>query len=262
MQADLRRILEMLAVERQRQLLDLLHRNGSVRTADVARTLQVTEETVRRDFEKLEIDGALVRSHGGAVRVEIPRREFSVSERARQNAPGKARIARAALRHVVPGQTLFLDASTTVQHLARLLADQPVTVLTNSLQIATLLAPNAAIRVVLLGGELLASSLSCAGWAAEQAAELYRIDAAFVSCRGIDSERGLSEAAEEQARLKRHVLERAESVHLLADVSKAGVASSYFFASCSIIDTWIVDATPPRAFKPAFVGGRIEIASP
>jgi DeoR/GlpR family transcriptional regulator of sugar metabolism len=150
-----------------------------------------------------------------------------------------------------------------VQQLARSLPDQPLTVLTNSLQIAIQLATNASMRVVILGGELLPSSLSSAGWAAEQTLELYRIDAAFVSCRGIDATRGLSEATEEQARLKRRVLERAESAYLLADSSKVGIASSYFFASNSMIDTWITDAEPAPPLKAALAsqGVRIEIAS-
>jgi DeoR/GlpR family transcriptional regulator of sugar metabolism len=261
-QVKFHKLAAMLAIERHRKLLKLLQKQGSIRTAEVARALGVTEETVRRDFEKLESDGALARSHGGAVRVEAQRREFSVRERVAQRAAEKERIARAALRHIQPGQTIFLDASTTVQQLARSLPDQPLTVLTNSLQIAIQLATNASMRVVILGGELLPSSLSSAGWAAEQTLELYRIDAAFVSCRGIDPARGLSEATEAQARLKHRALERAESVYLLADASKAGVASSYFFAPCSMIDTWIVDAAPARAFKSALVGVRIEIATP
>jgi DeoR/GlpR family transcriptional regulator of sugar metabolism len=253
----------MLAIERHRKLLKLLQKQGSVRTGEVARALGVTEETVRRDFEKLEADGALMRSHGGAVRLESQRREFPVRVRAGQNADAKAGIAAAALRHVQPGQTIFLDPSTTVQQLANLLPEQPLTVLTNSFQVATALAPHTALRVVMLGGEVLASSLSSAGWAAEQCLDLYRIDAAFVSCRGIDATRGLSEATEEQARLKRRVLERAESAYLLADSSKVGIASSYFFASNSMIDTWITDAEPAPPLKAALAsqGVRIEIAS-
>jgi DeoR/GlpR family transcriptional regulator of sugar metabolism len=263
MQAKFRKLPGMLAIERHRKLLQLLQRQGSIRTAEVARSLGVTEETVRRDFEKLESDGALMRSHGGAVRLESQRREYPASVRAGQNSEAKARIAAAALKHVQPGQTIFLDPSTTVQQLAHLLHEQPLTVLTNSFQIATMLGSHTALRVVMLGGEVLASSLSCAGLAAEQCLDLYRIDAAFVSCRGIDPTRGLSEATEEQARLKRRVLERAEAAYLLADSTKVGVASSYFFASNSMIDRWIVDTAPAQPLKAALgaQGVRIEVAS-
>jgi DeoR/GlpR family transcriptional regulator of sugar metabolism len=252
----------MLALERHRQMLDLLKKHGSVRTTEVAKTLGVTEETVRRDFEKLEAEGMLMRSHGGAVRLETQRREFPVRERAAQNSGAKIQIARAAVAKISEGQTIFFDPSTTVQHLAEALPDMPLTVVTNSLQIANLLADKPAVHVVLLGGNLMSSSLSCTGWAAEQTLNLYRIDSAFVSCRGIDPERGLSEASEEQARLKHRVVEGAESVYLLADSSKSGVASSYFYSQNSAVDVWITNEKPSPALESALTaqGVRIELA--
>ncbi len=252
----------MLAVERHRELLKLLSRNGSVRTAEVARSLRVTEETVRRDFEKLEADGLLQRMHGGAVQLEANRREFPVTERARQHAAEKSSIARAALALLQAGQTIFLDASTTTLQVAHLLGETPLTVVTNSLQIATALAGRSSLKTIVLGGSLLPSSLSCAGWAAEQTLDLYHLDTAFFSCRGLDVERGLSDATEDQARLKRRVVDHASSAVLLADHSKVGVASSYFFARNCEIDIWITDIAPRRQVKSALTaqGVRVQIA--
>jgi DeoR/GlpR family transcriptional regulator of sugar metabolism len=112
------------------------------------------------------------------------------------------------------------------------------------LQTALILAEKPSIHVILLGGNLRASSRSCTGWAAEQTLDFVRIDAAYVSCRGFDSRRGPSEATEEQSRLKRRIVERSEEVCLLADASKLGLCSSYFFALPSELDLWITD-TPP-----------------
>ena len=244
----------MLALERHRRLLDLLNKQGGVRTAAVARTLGVTEETVRRDFEKLEAEGALLRSHGGAVRLEVMRREFPATERAEQHAAEKLQIARAAVARIKPGQTIFFDASTTSLQVARLLPDQPLT--------ALVLSEKPAIHVAVLGGNLIASSQSCTGWPAEQMLELFRIDAAYISCRGLDADRGPSEATEEQARLKRRVVGCAEEICLLADASKAGPSSSFFFAKNSDIEVWITDREPARPFQSALTshGVRIEIA--
>lgn len=253
----------MLAVERHRRLLDMLNAQGSIRTAAAARALGVTEETVRRDFEKLEAEGALIRSHGGAVKLESMRREFSVEERARQHQAEKLRIARTAAARIRPGQTILFDASTTALQTAKLLPDQPLTVLTNALQTALALSQKPAIRVILLGGNFLSSSQSCTGWAAEQMLEQIRIDAAYISCRGFDATHGPSEATEEQARLKRAIVEHAEEVCLLADASKAGTRSSFYFAKPSDIDFWITDREPSPAFKAAISskGPRILIAS-
>ncbi len=252
----------MLALERRRRLLQLLPRTGGLRTTEAARALRVTEETVRRDFEKLEADGSLVRSHGGAVRVESLRREYSADDRAREHEAEKARIARRALGRVRAGETVFFDASTTTLQLARILPDQTLTVLTNSLPVALALLEKPSVRAVLLGGEMVASSQSCTGWLAGEALEHFRLDAAFLSCRGFDAVRGPSEATEAQARLKHRVSERAASVCLLADSSKAGANSSFYFARPGDIDIWITDRAPAPAFRKMLVrqGVRIEVA--
>jgi DeoR/GlpR family transcriptional regulator of sugar metabolism len=252
----------MLALERHRKLIECLNARGSVRTVEVAAELGVTEETVRRDFERLETDGQLVRTHGGALRLDVSRREFPMRERMAQNASAKARIARAALARVAEGSTVYFDASTTVLQLAAILPDKPLTVITNSLQAALSLAEKNHISVCLLGGRLVQASLSCTGWAAMQGLEMHRIDAAFISCRGLDPILGLSDATEEQAQLKRQVVLRTPEVVLLADHTKAGLSSSFFFAKNSDVDFWITDFPPQDDVRDAVIsqGVRLEVA--
>lgn len=252
----------MLALERHRLLLELLNQQGGVRTAEVAKTLGVTEETIRRDFEKLEAEGALMRSHGGAVRLEASRREFPAQERAKQHAEEKLRIARVAAARIQSGQTILFDASTTALTVAKLLPDQPLTVLTNALQTALVLTEKPAINVILLGGTIVGQSLSCTGYAAESMVENYRIDTAYISARGLDALKGPSEATEEQARLKRHIVACAEEICLLADVSKVGVSSSFYFSKTEELDLWITDQAPEGSFREAVEaqGVKIEIA--
>jgi len=252
----------MLALERHRKLIECLNARGSVRTTEVATELGVTEETVRRDFERLETEGQLVRTHGGALRLDAARREFPMRERMAQNASAKARIARAALSRVREGSTVYFDASTTVLQLAAIIPDKPLTVITNSLQAALSLTEKANISTFLLGGRLAHSSLSCTGWAAMQGLEMNRIDVAFISCRGLDPVLGLSDATEEQAHLKNLVVQRASEVVLLADHTKAGLSSSFFFAKNSDVDFWITDSPLPNALRDtvASQGVRLEVA--
>jgi DeoR/GlpR family transcriptional regulator of sugar metabolism len=253
----------MLALERHRWLLEKVNTQGSVRTSQVAQALGVTEETVRRDFEKLAAEGMLMRSHGGAVRLEVHRREFSIEDRAQQNLDGKRAIAAAAVNRIKAGQTIYFDASTTVLQVAEAVPDMPLTVVTNGLQIATTLAAKGEIDCVLLGGVLRASSLSTGGWAAEKALEIYHLDVAFLSCRGLDPERGLSDAGEVHARLKHAVIERSDEVIVLADATKVGLASSYFFARTGDIDAWITDRplAPQVSEAVTAQGLRVEVAS-
>lgn len=252
----------MLPLDRQRRLLDLLEGNGSVRTADAARELGVTEETVRRDFEKLEAEGALQRSHGGAVKHAAARLEHPTSERAVQNIAEKRLIASAAVARIRTGQTILFDASTTALEVARLLPDQPLHVLTHALPTALALAEKTAIQVTMLGGKLLPNSLSCTGWAAESMIEATHIDCAYMSCTGIDALRGASEVSEDQARLKKWIIRFAEEICLLADDSKVGLLSNHYFAQPSEIGLWITNRAPSAKVAQSFaaVGTFIETA--
>lgn len=253
----------MLALERHRWLLEKVNSQGSIRTSQVAQALGVTEETVRRDFEKLASEGMLMRSHGGAVRLDVHRREFPLQERVEQNIAGKRRIAAAALLRVKPRQTIYFDASTTVLQLAELLPEMPLTVVTNGLQIALALAEKRDIECVLMGGIVNASSLSTGGWAAEKALEIYHLDTAFLSCRGVDPARGMSDAGEVHARLKNAVIARSDEVIIMADASKVGLASSYFFARPGDIDLWITDQplAPQVSEAVTTQGLRVEISA-
>ena len=109
----------MFALERQKRIVDKLKENGSVLVSQLAVELGVTEETVRRDLEKLEKQEALLRTHGGAVPVTGSNYEYSLETRKNLNTEAKARLAKEAVKHIVPGDTIFLDASTTTFYISK-----------------------------------------------------------------------------------------------------------------------------------------------
>jgi DeoR/GlpR family transcriptional regulator of sugar metabolism len=253
----------MLAVERHRHILQLVAEQGSVRTAEIANALRVAEETIRRDFEKLEAEGRLVRTYGGALRGEASRRDLPFTSREQMNTAEKRLIARKALEYVAEGDTIFLDASSTVLEMARLLPDRPLVVLTGALQVALELASRPAIQVVMLGGSLTAQSLSCVGPLADYALESYNVQKAFLSCRGVDVDRGYSESNDEQARLKRKTIALSERTYMLADHTKLPLKSLFFFAKPAEIDVLITDRPPDAALAAglARAGAEVAIAS-
>jgi len=150
----------MLAIDRQRAILDRIEVGGSVRTAEMAEILEVTEETIRRDFEKLEEAGHIKRAHGGALKPAIggPWRDLPFGERHSYQVAEKENVARAALDEVSEGQVLFLDASSTVLHLARNLPDVQLTVITNALQVLWSLRNRSKLTVLSTGGRGRATS--------------------------------------------------------------------------------------------------------
>ncbi|HUA65809.1 MAG TPA: DeoR/GlpR family DNA-binding transcription regulator [Alphaproteobacteria bacterium] len=245
----------MLAAQRQQRILDMLLKSGAVSTARAARALAVSEETARRDFEKLESDGLLSRSHGGAIRINDSHRDLPLDSRESANIAEKQALAKSALTLIRAGDSVFFDASSTVFHLARLLPNMDLTVFTPALKVAIELARRPAVRVILSGGTVGHSSLSCQGDLAAASLERCHVKMAFFSCRGVDPNRGLSEANIEQADLKRKMMGLAGQTILLADHSKIGLKSSWFFAKLPDVDVFVTDRAPGRAVIQALKKG-------
>lgn len=231
----------MLAGERHLEILKRIQDRGGIRVASLAKELNVTEETIRRDLERLDTEGKLRRIRGGALPLESDRRELPMSVREAVNLDRKRAIAAAAAKHVHEGDVIALDASSTAREMARLLADRPVTVVSNSLAIASVLVNRAEIRVVSTGGFLDAPSLSFVGSLAEESLDRFHIKKLFFSCAGIDPIRGLSVTADEHAGIKKRMMDAADKVYLLADSSKFNTSAVEFFAKLSDVDTVITD---------------------
>jgi DeoR/GlpR family transcriptional regulator of sugar metabolism len=117
------------------------------------------------------------------------------------------------------------------------------------LKIAVELARRPAIQVILSGGAVSPRSLSCEGTLVDPVFERCHVQKAFLSCRALDSKRGLSEANVEQAALKRKIISLADQIILLADHTKIGVKSSYFFARLKDVDTLITNRRPEKTVK-------------
>src|SRR5664279_5247356 len=133
--------LHMYAEERQQHILDRARAAGRVDVNSLAETLDVTPETVRRDLTILDRHGVLRRVHGGAIPVERLGFEPGVETRTERNVAEKERIAKAALPHLPDEGTILLDAGTTTLRLAELIPhDHELTIVTNSLPIATMVA--------------------------------------------------------------------------------------------------------------------------
>jgi len=234
----------MLAAERYEMIVRLVQEKGSVRVTELSVQCGVTEETIRRDLDRLESEGRLRRSHGGAVSVKqegASQPEIPYTQREITNAEEKRRIAEEAVRYIEPKDRILLDASTTAWYMAARLPDIPLTVLTNSIKVATELSQKEKIEVIVIGGKLANNSLSFVGPLAERSLETYYVDKLFLSGKGVHLERGISESNELQARLKQQMIGIAERVFLLADSSKFGVTSFTHVADLSTVDTVVTD---------------------
>jgi DeoR/GlpR family transcriptional regulator of sugar metabolism len=250
----------MLARQRHREILTRLADIGAVRVAELADSLGVTEETIRRDLDKLGGEGKLVRTHGGALPIRQQSQDLPFSVRSSAHHAEKESIARFALRHISAHDVIALDASSTVHELARVLPDMPLTVVTNALPATAVLMTRSNIRVFSTGGFLDTPSRSWVGSFAEQSLERVNINKLFLSSKGLDLARGLSEVDDAQARVKRRMMDLAEEKYLLIDHSKFGARSAVYLSQVNDVDVLLTDSGADTALLEEIrrVGVRIE----
>jgi DeoR/GlpR family transcriptional regulator of sugar metabolism len=232
----------VLVAERQRKIVDLVNERLSIRVSELSNVFNVTEETIRRDLERLEKEELLRRSHGGAVSIEKNNTETPYTEREILNSSEKKAIALEGVKLINPGDQIVLDASTTAWFMAKELEDMPLTVITNSIKVAIELSKKEHVKVISTGGMLLSKSLSFAGPLAERSLDKYFVNKAFISCKGVHLDEGLSDSNEWQALLKKKMLQIADKTILLADSSKFGVRTFVQIAKINQIDEIITDS--------------------
>ncbi|MBZ0308204.1 MAG: DeoR/GlpR family DNA-binding transcription regulator, partial [Anaerolineae bacterium] len=239
----------MTTYERRQMILRMLQENAGVKVTELARQLEVSEGTIRNDLEALDKERQLVRVRGGAVARDqnlIP--GYTISARARVNMDSKRRIAQWAAGMVESGDSILLDASTTVLHMASFLKDrQNLTVVTNGLEVARLLAENPTNTVILLGGILKNDGTAVVGSLSENILKELHIQSAFVSAAGFSIEAGLMENDMQEAQLKSLMIKAAGRTIALVDTSKFGKLRLSPFAALKNIDHIVTDnEVPPQ----------------
>lgn len=249
----------MLAVERRNEIERIIVQNKSVLVLELAKKFDVTTETIRGDLEKLEKQGILVRTYGGATLVEANEADMALTERETINYEGKHRIGAYAARLIKDGETIFLDASTSSLHVAQSIKDKRgITVITNAQKIATELAGCENIRVISTGGLLTPKNMSYVGRVAEEnIRKNYYANKFFFSCRGVTLHRGLMESNESEAEIKKAMLDCSESSILLCDHKKLGRLGVHVVADLNKIDYFITDVKLDEEWSDAL--GKIDI---
>ena len=226
----------------------MLETQPSLRTIELAKQFDVTDETIRRDLELLDADNKLIRTHGGALRIEKRLHDIPMQSRLKEHRQQKQEIARKALDFIKEGDTILLDSSSTALALADVLPDVKLTVITNTHDSVAALMEKENITLILTGGNFDRASHSFGGVMAWSALRRFPIDTFFFSCNGLDLERGASEAVEFHAEFKENALPLCTRKILLCDSSKFGARSTRFFADFDMIDQVITDSLADPLF--------------
>lgn len=251
----------MLAVERRSKIEEIITENKSVLVTDLAKMFDVTPETIRGDLLKLEKQGILVRTYGGATLAGSSGSELSYKDRDVVNAEAKQRIGERAAEMIRNGETIFLDASTSSLWLARNIKNKKgLTVITNAVNIVLELAECDNIKIICTGGMLNTRNMSYVGRFSERMIKENLVaNKCFFSCKGVTISRGMTDASEDEAEMKRAMMESADSIIFLGDHSKLGRKGIPVIATIDKIDTFITDIRPDREWDEAMCAAGVKV---
>jgi DeoR/GlpR family transcriptional regulator of sugar metabolism len=237
----------VLAVERRETITRLLQKQGAVRVADLSEKFGVSLSTIRRDLQKLAQQGLIERSYGGATWRDT--REVKVTEL--KDTPlteEKDRIGRRAANLLVPGETVFLGAGSTVLAVARALTGRDdLTVITSGLSVAAYLAAHSAMELVVVGGLVHRQGSAMTGHLAEQALEGLHATQAILGVQGISTIDGLTSDDLSQVRMIHRLLETIPQVTVVADHTKFGRICTAHIAPVDRADVIVTGRQAPSA---------------
>jgi DeoR family transcriptional regulator of aga operon len=211
----------LLVGERRRRICELLRVEGSVRVDALAARFGTSEVTIRADLTLLESDGALTRTHGGAL--SLPEGDQPLNVKQLQHHAEKLRIAEAAARLIRDGETIILDSGTTTAEIARrirALELKSINVITNALNIAALLIDIPSVRLIMPGGILRRESNSLSGPMAEAALGTLTADRLYLGADGVDPQIGVMTPHVGEAELNAKMIAMSRQVVVVADSSK------------------------------------------
>jgi DeoR/GlpR family transcriptional regulator of sugar metabolism len=231
----------VLVEERRQRVLDLVSQRGFAALADLAQAIQVSESTIRRDLDYWHQQGALRRTHGGAMYVGDAAGLPALEERSASQLEEKRLVARAAAARIQDGDTVLLDGGTTTLEVARLLVGRPVQVVTNSLPIAALFASSRETDLVMLGGYVYPRTGVALGPLTVRMMEDLHAHQTILSVGGITA-RGLFNSNLLLVETERQMMRCADEVVVVADHTKVGRQALAFLCELAAIDTLIVDS--------------------
>lgn len=242
------RPVRLLVEERRRRIMEILDQQERVTVEELVRRFGVSAVTIRGDLDALAEDGALVRSHGGALRHADSPEDVPIALKQTRRHAEKVRIARAAVEMIQDGETIILDSGSTTLEIARQLRTLEIdslSVITNALNVAMEIATLSRVRLIMTGGILRQMSYSLAGPPAEQVLDGLRADRLFLGVDGFDPDIGLMTPDVFEARLNARMIQVSREVVVVADSTKFQRRSLSVIAGLDTVHKLITDSGAP-----------------
>jgi DeoR/GlpR family transcriptional regulator of sugar metabolism len=250
----------MLAIERRRKIISLLEERNSVLVPELSKIFNITEETVRRDLEKLEKDGFLKRTYGGAVINDSMNSELPLTIREVTNMEGKLAIGIKVSEYIKDGHTIMLDSSSTALQVAKKIRDKRnLTVITNSVKVVMELASAKDCKIISTGGNLRVNAMSFVGHMAENSVKNFNVDIAIICSKGIDMEKGISESNDMEAEVKKAMIKTADKTFLVGDFTKFNKVSFIKMLRIEDVDKIFTDKTLTEEWEQFILSKNVEL---
>lgn len=235
----------MLAIERRREILARLTANGKVIVSELAKDFEVTEETIRRDLDKLDKEGLASKTYGGAVSKLNASVDLPYNIREGVNVVQKQQIAQRIADLIEDGQRVMIDSSSTALYAIKKIKEKSnLTIITNSVKVLLELADKPDWTVLSTGGILKKNALALMGSSAEKMINSYHVDIAICSCKGLDMELGVTDSNENDSLIKQAMFHSAEKRILALDSEKFDKKSFVKVCDFSDVDLIVTDTAP------------------
>lgn len=222
----------------------MVHMDKRVLVSELSDKFNVTEETIRRDLEKLEKEGIVTRTYGGAILNSHTNEDLPFTTRNATNSESKQQIASKALNLINDGDTLMIDPSSTSLELMKLLHQRKnLTIITSSIHILHEFL-NTGMQIISTGGTLRPRSMSLVGTNAEDIVKKYNVDKVVLSCKALALGKGIMDSNEAECELKKAMLRQASKVLLLADHTKFDRTAFVKLMDFEDVDVLITDREP------------------
>lgn len=231
-------------VSRRIKIIELLKAHGQVNVKELSASLGVSGVTIRNDLANLEKKRVLIRARGGAIKMDLnySNEDFSLSDKLQKHSIEKKEIGKKAADLIEENNTIIIDSGSTTYELSKNLNRfKDLTVISNALHIATLLAEFKNINVIVPGGILKKNSLSLVGTSAEKAFKEFFCDKLFLGVDGFDLDFGISTPNMEEAHLNQIMIDISKEVIVVTDSSKFQKRGFAFIAPVNRINTVITD---------------------
>ncbi len=243
----------MLAIERKNEILNKLRAEQRVLVSELAIHYGVTEETIRRDLDKLEKEGFATKTYGGAILGNSTKLDLSYTVRNKTNVEAKSAIAALVSQLVQDGDHLMLDDSSTSLYIAKQLKEKKdLTIVTYSVEIVMELAGVEGWTILSTGGTLRPGSLAFTGHQVADTLSKYHVDKAILSCKGIDPQAGITDSAEGHAVAKQAMIRGAREVILALDDTKFDKISCVQVAPLEAVQTVVTSRKPDKVWLEQF----------